>query len=91
MLINQRIESLGLVYTINQKRDCISCCVFLCVPKSRRVLEYYVARTTDSAECKKKAIGTDFWEKVVRAAKQGMTLVESVLKFQKFLGHEQCS
>jgi len=90
MLINQRIEGLGLVYTINQKRDCISCCVFLCVPKSRRVLKYYVTRTTDTAECKKKAIGTEFGEKVVRAAKV-MTLVESVLKFQKFLGHEQCS
>jgi len=56
MLINQRIESLGLVYTINQKRDYISCCAFLCVPKSRRVLEYYVTRTGDTAECEKKAI-----------------------------------
>ena len=63
MLINQRIESLGLVYTINQKRDCISCCGFLCVPKSRRVLECYVTHTTDTAKCKKKAMGTEFGKK----------------------------
>lgn len=57
------MESLGLVYTINQKRDCICYCEFLCVPKSRRVLEYYVTRTTDTAKCKKKAIRTVFGKK----------------------------
>lgn len=90
MLINQRIESLGLVYTIDQKRDCICYCEFLCVPKSRRVLEYYVTRTIDAAKRKRKAIGTEFGKKFF-VLKKVMTLVESLLKFQKFLGHEQYS
>ena len=64
------MESLGLVYTINQIRDCISYCESLCVPKSRCVLEYNVTRTTDTAKCKKKAIGTEFGKKVVRAIKK---------------------
>jgi len=63
----------------------------VCVPKSRRVLEYYVTRATYTAKCKKKAIGTEFGKKFLLQKKKIMTLVESVLKFQKFLGQEQYS